>query len=99
MGLLKSLGFLRRQVVAAVYWQTATVTAVGLIVGTTVGIAVGREVWIDFARNIGVVPAPVVDALTTAFLLVGVVMVAALLTLAPALAAARARAGDVLRSQ
>ncbi len=99
MGLLKSLGFTRRQVAAVVYWQTATVTLVGLILGTTIGIAVGREVWGDFARNIGVVPAPVVDTATTVLLLAGVVVTAALLAIVPALAAARARASDALRAQ
>jgi hypothetical protein len=99
MGLLKSLGFLRRQVAAAVYWQTATVTMLGLVIGTTVGIAAGREVWIGFARNIGVVPVPVVDTLTTVLLLTGVVVAAAVLAVAPALAAARARPSEVLHAQ
>jgi ABC-type lipoprotein release transport system permease subunit len=99
MGLLKSLGFVRHQVAAVVYWQTATVTVLGLVLGTTVGIAVGREVWIGFARNIGVVPAPVVDTGVTVLLLVGVGVTAALLAVAPAWAAARARASEVLRTQ
>ena len=98
MGLLKSLGFVGRQVAATVYWQTATVTAIGLVAGTTVGIAVGREVWIGFSRNIGVVPLPVVDTPTTVFLLAGVVAAAAALTLAPALVAMRARPGEALRT-
>ena len=99
MGLLKSLGFVRHQVAAVVYSQTATVTVLGLVLGTAVGIAVGREVWIGFARNIGVVPMAVVNTTITILLLIGVGVTAALLAVAPAVAAARARASDVLRTQ
>ena len=99
MALLKSLGFVRRQVVATVYWQTATVTLLGLAVGATLGIAVGRPVWRAFARNIGVVPVPILNVATTVLLLAGVVLTAALLALAPALAAARTQPGEVLHTQ
>lgn len=99
VGLLKCLGFVRRQVVGTVYWQTATVAFVGLVIGTAVGIALGREVWIAFARNIGVVPVSVVDVLTTGLIVAGVVLAAAVLAATPAIAAARTRSGEVLRTQ
>src|SRR6202789_640475 len=41
-GLLRALGFVRRQIAYAVWWQTTTITLVGLVVGVPVGIAVGR---------------------------------------------------------
>lgn len=98
MGLLKSLGFVRRQVAATVYWQTVTVTVIGLLIGATLGIAVGREVWIGFARNIGVVPLPIVNTPATVLLLACVVATAMVIALAPALVATRARPGEALRA-
>ena len=41
-GLLKALGFVRRQVAAAVCWQATTVALVGIVVGAPTGIAAGR---------------------------------------------------------
>ena len=63
-GLLKSLGFVRRQVAAAVCWQATTVALVGIVVGAPIGIAAGRVLWRVFATNFGVVPVPVVPPLT-----------------------------------
>ncbi|HEX5267970.1 MAG TPA: FtsX-like permease family protein [Acidimicrobiales bacterium] len=60
LALLKTLGFTRRQVVAAVTWHASVVAAVGLIVGVALGIALGRQLWIVFARQIYVVPEPAV---------------------------------------
>ncbi len=45
VALLKALGFVNQQVVAAVCWQATTVALVGIIVGIPLGIAVGQVVW------------------------------------------------------
>jgi hypothetical protein len=99
MGLLKALGFVSRQVGATVYWQATTVTLVGLAVGVPIGIALGRVIWRVFALNIGVVPNPVIDLWVIAGLIAAVLVGAALLSLGPALAAARARPGRLLRTE
>lgn len=62
MGLLKALGFVRRQVAFCVLWQTTTVALLGAVVGVPAGTATGRLVWRAFAGNIGVLPVPVVAA-------------------------------------
>lgn len=99
MGLLKALGFVSRQVGATVYWQATTVTLAGLAVGAPIGIALGRVIWRAFALNIGVVPDPVVDLSVIAGLMAAVLLGAALLSLGPALVAARARPGQLLRTE
>jgi hypothetical protein len=98
-GLLRSLGFVRRQVAAAVCWQASTVALIGIVVGAPIGIAVGRALWRAFATNFGVIPVPVVEPLTLAVLAVGVLAAANVLAAVPALAAARSRPGQVLRSE
>jgi ABC-type lipoprotein release transport system permease subunit len=98
-GLLKSLGFVRRQVGAAVCWQASTVALVGIVVGAPIGIAVGRVLWRVFATNFGVVPVPVVPLLLLAGLAAGVLAAANLLAAGPALLAARSNPGQLLRAE
>ena len=52
-GLLKVLGFVRRQTAFAMSWQTTTVAVVGLVVGLPLGIAAGRLGWDLFAAYVG----------------------------------------------
>ena len=97
--LLKTLGFVRAQVVAAVSWQSTSIALVGVVVGVPVGIAVGGAVWRLFANSLGVVPVVVVVAWLTAAVAGGVVVLANLLAIGPALASARSRPAELLRNQ
>jgi ABC-type antimicrobial peptide transport system permease subunit len=97
MGLLKVLGFVRHQVVSAVAWQATTLALVGIVVGVPLGVVVGREVWKAFASNLGVVPVSVVPLLIVGELAAGVVVVANLLAIAPAIVASRSAPAQLLR--
>jgi hypothetical protein len=98
-GLLKALGFVRRQVALAVSWQTTIVAVAGIVIGVPVGIVAGRLIWQVFATNLGVVPVPVVSARTFALAALGALVLANLLAAGPALLAARARPATLLRSE
>jgi hypothetical protein len=99
LAILKTLGFVRRQVWATVAWQASCVALVALVVGLPVGIAAGRWTWNLFAGNVGVVPEPAVPLLA-ALLVVPITIVAANIAAAlPARAAGRVRPGSVLRSE
>src|SRR4029079_16148559 len=63
LALLKSLGFTRRQIGAAVTWQAAATGVVALIVGMPLGIALGRWTWSQCARQLDVVPQPEVPVI------------------------------------
>ena len=99
VGLLKVLGFVNRQVASAVSWQATTLALVGIVIGVPLGLAVGQEVWRTFASNLGVVPVSVVPIWFVVGLVVGVLVVANLLAIAPALAASRSRPGQLLRER
>jgi ABC-type lipoprotein release transport system permease subunit len=100
IGLLKALGLVNGQVGAAVCWQATTVALVGVVVGIPLGVAVGQAVWRAFATNLGAVPVSTVPVWVIAALGVGVIVVANLLAIAPALVAARSKiAGQLLRTQ
>jgi len=98
-GLLKALGFVRRQIAAAVCWQATTVALAGIAVGVPVGVAVGRVLWRVFATDFGVVPVDVVEPVLIAVLAVGVLALANALAAVPALLAARSHPAQLLRAE
>jgi hypothetical protein len=99
MGLLKALGFVNRQIVASVAWQATAMVGVGIVVGVPLGIVLGREVWSAFANNLGVVPVSVVDPWLLMAVVLGTLVAANLLAIAPALAARRSKPQQLLRAQ
>ncbi len=99
VGLLKSLGFLRRQVTFTVLWQTTTVALIGLVAGIPLGVAIGRLVWRAFADYLGVVPVPVVTLREIGAIALGTLLVANLLAAGPAIVAARIRPARLLRAE
>ncbi len=98
-GLLKALGFARRQVAATVYWQATTVALAGVAAGVPVGIAAGKVLWRVFATNFGVVPVEVVKPLLLAALVTGVLAAANVVATVPAPLAARSHPGQLLRAE
>jgi hypothetical protein len=98
VGLLKVLGFVNGQVASAVAWQATTLALVGIVIGVPLGVVAGRAVWLTFATNLGVVPVSVVPVWLICLLVVGVVLVANLIAIAPALVATRSRSSELLRT-
>jgi hypothetical protein len=97
IALLKALGFVRRQVAAAVCWQATTIAVVAVGFGVPVGIALGRVVWRTFASNLGAVPVDVVPVWLVIGLAAGVLVAVNLLAGLPAVGAARLRPSEALR--
>jgi len=60
LALLKVLGFVQRQLAAAVAWHASIAAAVGVVIGIPLGIVLGRWLWTLFAEEIGAVPVPTV---------------------------------------
>jgi len=77
---LKVLGFVQRQLSAAVAWHASIAVGIGIGIGIPLGIVLGRWLWILFAEQIGAVPAPTVPVLS--------VLVAAVIALVLGIAAA-----------
>lgn len=86
---LKALGLRRSQVRAAVAWQAIVAVAVALVVAVPVGVAAGRWAWRLFARFIGVIDTPVVALRPVLGVVVGSLLAAALVALAPGVRAGR----------
>jgi hypothetical protein len=97
--LLKTLGFTRGQLAAAVAWQSSVIAAVGLVIGVPLGIAAGRWLWLAFARELSAVPDPVVPAGSIALAVVTALVLANLVAALPGRAAARTPAALLLRAE
>jgi ABC-type lipoprotein release transport system permease subunit len=99
LAILKTLGFVRRQVRSAVGWQATTLIVISLAVGIPLGIAVGRWIWTLFADELGVVVEPQIPWLGVVLLVPIAVVVANVIARWPARIAARTPAATVLRSE
>jgi hypothetical protein len=99
LAVLKTLGFTRPQVVAAVASQATTIAAIGLLAGLPLGIGVGRFAWNLFADDLGVVPEAVTPIGLSVLVVPATILVANLTAALPAQTAARTRPALVLRAE
>jgi hypothetical protein len=99
LAILKTLGFIRRQVRHAILWQATTIAAIALLIGLPTGIAAGGWAWRVFATQLGVLPEPAVPLTTILIAVPAALALANLIAAAPARAAARARSATVLRTE
>ncbi|MGI9032584.1 MAG: FtsX-like permease family protein [Acidimicrobiales bacterium] len=99
LAILKTLGFLRRQVSAAVAWQSTTITAIALVLGLPLGIVAGRWLWRLFAAQLGVATATEVPAVAVAVAVPAAIVAAIIIAVLPSRMAARTRPALVLRSE
>jgi hypothetical protein len=99
LAVLKTLGFVRRQVSATVAWQATTLAAVALLVGLPLGVAAGRWAWVLVNRGVGSPAEPVTPTLAVLAVVPVTVLVANLIAALPARAAAATRPAVVLRSE
>jgi ABC-type antimicrobial peptide transport system permease subunit len=98
LAVLKTLGFVTRQVRATVAWQATAIAGAGLIVGVPLGLIAGRSAWLLFAGQAAIVPVPVISPLTLLAFPV-VLALANLIAAVPARTAARTQPAVVLRAE
>lgn len=99
LALLKTFGFTRRQLAAAVAWQSSVAAVVGVILGVPLGIVVGRSLWDLFAHEISAVPAPSIPVFSIALTVVGALVLANAVAYFPGRVAARTSTALVLRAE
>jgi hypothetical protein len=98
LAVLKTVGFVTRQVRATVAWQATALACAGLIVGVPLGLLAGRWAWVLFASQVAIVPAPVISPLTLLAIPV-VLLVANAIAAIPARSAARTQPAVILRTE
>jgi hypothetical protein len=98
LALLKTMGFVRRQLAAAVAWQATVAALVGILVGVPLGVVAGRWLWNLFAEQIYAVPYPTVPVPSLVLVGVGTLVLANVIAAVSARAAARTPTAFLLRS-
>jgi hypothetical protein len=98
VALLKVVGFVNVQVASTMAWQATTLAVVGIVIGVPLGVMAGRAIWQAFANNLGAVPVSIVPVWLICLLVAGVLVLADLIAVVPALAAIRSKPRDLLRT-
>ncbi len=99
LAILKTLGFVRRQVNATVAWQASTLAVVAVVVGLPLGLAVGRWSWALVVTQLGTSSGPVTPVVAAALALPLTLAVANLVAAGPGWMAGRVRPATVLRTE
>ncbi len=99
LALLKTVGFVRWQLAAAVAWQATVAAVVGIAIGIPLGIVAGRWLWDLFARQIYAVPYPTVSVVSMLLVALGSLVLANVIAAVPALNAARTPTALMLRAE
>jgi len=99
LAVLKTIGFVPRQVAATVAWQATTLAVGALVVGVPFGIAVGRWTWRLLASGLGSVSPPIVPAVAVLAVVPAALVTANLLAAGPGWLAGRVRPAEALRAE
>jgi ABC-type lipoprotein release transport system permease subunit len=99
LAMLRTMGFVRRQVWLSVFWQTATLVGLALLIGIPLGALLGRFAWNVFAEDLGAIPEPQIAWLSFALIIPAAFVLAGLVAAVPAWLAGRTRPGVALRAE
>jgi len=99
LAILKTIGFVRRQVSAAVAWQSTVLAAIAAVIGVPLGVAAGRLLWGLFADQLGVAARARTPVVAVVVAVPAALLAANLIAAVPARIAARTRPAVVLRSE
>lgn len=99
IAVLKTVGFLRRQVLSLVSWQAATFAALSLLGGIPLGILAGRGAWALFANELGIVSSPILPGVGILLCIPAVLVIAMIVAVGPAWFASRLQPAAVLQAE
>src|SRR4029450_6083909 len=97
--LLKTSGFVHRQVRATIAWQSTTLAALGLWTGLPPALLPGAAIWQAIAHSLGIAAETTVPIGAVALIVVGTVTIANLLAVWPAHQAVRVSPAAALRGE
>ena len=89
IAILKTIGFVRRQILSLVAWQAGTFAVVSLLIGVPLGIVVGRGAWALFGGELGIGSSSIVPGFRIALCIPAVLIIALLVAVGPAWIASR----------
>jgi hypothetical protein len=98
LAILKTVGFVGRQVRATVAWQATAIAVTGLVIGVPLGLAAGRWAWTLFANGFAIEPVAVISPLVLLTVPAGLALANAVAAI-PAQTAAHTQPATVLRAE
>ena len=98
-GVLRALGFVRRDLSLTMSWQAISVVAIGVVVGVPLGVMVGRWAWLAAIGSVGMIDTPAVPPVALATVVLVAVGGAAALGAIPGWFAGRRPPADALRAE
>jgi hypothetical protein len=99
LAILKTLGFVRRQVAGTVVGQATTLALLALLIGLPLGVVAGRFAWSTFADHQGIRAPATLDVGALALTIPLTLVVVNLIAIGPGLLAVRTRASRALRAE
>jgi ABC-type lipoprotein release transport system permease subunit len=99
LAVLKTVGFVRRQVSATIAAQASTFAAVAIVVGVPLGIVTGRVAWRAVAAGIGLDPVVVVPLALVVAIVFGTLLAVNVIAAIPGVMARRIRPAVALRAE
>jgi putative ABC transport system permease protein len=99
LAILKTLGFVRRQVSATVAWQATTFAVIALLLGLPIGVAIGRWIWTAFANQLGVPSQPTVNVPIVLLAIPAILLLANLIAAVPGRLASKTEPAAILRAE
>jgi ABC-type antimicrobial peptide transport system permease subunit len=99
IAILKTLGFVRRQVLALTGWQAGTFAALSLAAGIPLGIVAGRVAWQLFANELGIGTTWVIPVTSVLLCIPAALVIALLAAAGPAWFASRIEPAKAFRTE
>jgi hypothetical protein len=99
LAVLRTLGFVRRQISAVVAWQATTVAIIATVIGLPLGAILGRTTWTLVTDRLGLPPDTVVPTSLLALLALIALVVANVVAIAPSVLARRTPPATTLRAE
>jgi len=99
IAVLKTLGLVRRQVLALVAWQAGTFAGLSLLGGIPLGILAGRGAWALFANELGIASSSILPGIGILLCIPAVLFIAMIVATGPAWFASRLQPARVLQAE
>jgi putative ABC transport system permease protein len=99
VAVLRTLGFLKRQVSAMVAWQATTFAVLAVVLGLPIGAAIGRAAWTLVTDRLGLPADSVVPGLQLLFVAVTALVLVNVIAMFPRVLATRRPPATVLHAE
>jgi predicted lysophospholipase L1 biosynthesis ABC-type transport system permease subunit len=99
VAVLRTLGFLKRQVSAMVAWQATTFAVCAIVFGLPIGVAIGRVTWMLVTNRLGLPSDAVVPGLELALVALSALVLVIVIAVFPRVLATRRPPATILHAE